>query len=107
VNGNSSPLDISPHASPQEKEFDDTVEILLARLEDYCALIDLIRSESAHCLGTLLPQPRSSLKRPESEPVATFHPPEVFSCDVYFKSGNESTEATKASDSAATDFGTK
>uniref|UniRef100_A0A1I8F9L1 V-SNARE domain-containing protein n=1 Tax=Macrostomum lignano TaxID=282301 RepID=A0A1I8F9L1_9PLAT len=58
--------------SRQEKEFDDTVEILLARLEDYyCALIDLIRSEERSLFGHLTKLPQVLAKHPTARAVAS------------------------------------
>ncbi|KAI0228804.1 Biogenesis of lysosome-related organelles complex 1 subunit 4 [Lamellibrachia satsuma] len=43
------------HITKEKAQFEDSVELLLNRLDEYCQLVDLIRSDTNLCLNSTLP----------------------------------------------------
>ena len=50
---------ITPRTQNDAKALDDSIEELLTKLEEYCGLVDIVRSDTTLCLKRTLPEIRS------------------------------------------------
>ena len=57
---------LSVNSEKEQKQLDDNIEDLLTKLEEYCGLVDIIRSDTTLCLTRTLPQVYGKSKEMEA-----------------------------------------